>query len=84
MLDAPGSPDAAREWSNAGPKWHHSKWDRRRIIHQSADKVHIDTKVSRYRADNTRITSFESLYIVTKENGRWGIKLRSSYAPPAP
>ena len=61
--------------------WHHSKWDHRRIIHATADKVHVDTKFTRYRADGSRIGSYESLYVLTKENGHWGVKLRSSFAP---
>jgi hypothetical protein len=81
VLEKPGLQDANRVWASAGlSDWHHSGWDRRRIIHASADKVHIDTKFTRYRADGTKIGSYESLYIVTRENGRWGVKLRSSFA----
>lgn len=80
VLDRPGMQDAARLWVSLGSDWHHSRWDRRRIISVSSDKVHVDTKFTRYRADGSRIGTFESLYIVTKENGRWGVKLRSSYA----
>ena len=32
VLDRPGLQDAARVWGSAGSGWHHSKWDRRRII----------------------------------------------------
>ena len=60
--------------------WDHSKWDHRNIVQASNDKVHVDTKFSRFRADNSLIGVYESLYIVTKENGRWGVKFRSSYA----
>lgn len=60
--------------------WHHSQWDRRKIIHGTAEKIHVDTKFTRYRADGTVIGSYESLYILTFEKGRWGVKLRSSYA----
>ena len=80
VLDRPGLQDATRVWASAGSDWHHSRWDRRRIIHSSADKVHVDTKFTRCRADGSIIGSFESLYIVTKESGRWGVKMRSSYA----
>src|SRR5262249_27613590 len=79
-LDRPGLQDAARGWGSAGSDWHHSSWERRRIIHASADKVHVGTKFTRYRADGTKIGSSEPLYIVTKENGRWGVKLRSRFA----
>jgi hypothetical protein len=79
VLERPGQQDATRLWQ-AIPGWHHSKWDRRRIVHASADKIHVDTKFTRYRADGSRIGSYESLYILTKEDGRWGVKLRSSFA----
>ena len=81
VLDRPGLQDATRVWGSAGSDWHHSRWDRRRIIHVSPDKVHVDTKFTRCRADGSVISSFESLYILTKEDGRWGVKMRSSFAP---
>lgn len=81
VLERPGLQDAARVWGSAGSDWHHSRWDRRRIIHSSPDKVHVDTKFTRCRADGSVIGSFESLYILTKENGQWGVKMRSSFAP---
>ncbi len=80
VLDRPGLQDATRIWAAVGSDWHHSRWDRRLIIHSSPDKVHIDTKFTRCRADGSVIGSFESLYIVTKEDGRWGVKMRSSFA----
>jgi hypothetical protein len=80
VLERPGLQDATRIWTSVGTDWHHSRWDRRRIIHLSADKVHIDTRFTRCRADGSVIGSFESLYIVTREDGRWGVKMRSSFA----
>src|SRR5262245_28566678 len=80
-LERPGQQDEARLWQTmVASGWHHSKWDRRRIVHASADKIHVDTKFTRYRADGSSIGSYESLYILTKEDGRWGVKLRSSFA----
>jgi hypothetical protein len=61
--------------------WNHSAWDRREVIHSGADKVHFDTRFTRYRADGSVIGGFDSIYVVTLENGHWGIKARSSYAP---
>ncbi|MEW6130333.1 MAG: hypothetical protein AB1757_25075 [Acidobacteriota bacterium] len=82
VLERPGMQDAARLWkAMADTGWHHSKWDHCRIIQATADKVHVDTQFTRYRADGSRIGSYESLYILTKENGHWGVKLRSSFAP---
>ena len=79
VLERPGLQDATKVYA-AIPDWHHSKWDRRRIIHATPDKIHVDTQFTRYRADGSNIGTYESLYILTKENGRWGVKLRSSFA----
>ena len=61
--------------------WHHSAWERREVIHAGEDKVHIDTRFTRYRADGSVIGGFDSIYVVTRENGHWGVKARSSFAP---
>lgn len=81
VLERPGLQDPAKVRAAAGRDWHHSAWDHRRIVQASDKKVHVDTKFTRYRADGSKIGSYESLYILTKENGRWGVKLRSSFAP---
>ena len=62
-------------------EWDHSAWERREVIHSGADKVHFDTRFTRYRADGSMIGGFDSIYVVTREDGHWGIKARSSYAP---
>ena len=62
-------------------EWHHSAWERHAVIHAGPDKVHFDTRFTRYRADGSVIGGFDSIYVVTRENGHWGIKARSSYAP---
>jgi len=61
--------------------WDHSAWERRLVIHAGPDKVHFDTRFTRYRADGSIIGGFDSIYVVTLENGHWGVKARSSYAP---
>ncbi len=67
----------------AGPlaDWDHSAWERRDVIHSGPDKVHVDTRFTRYRADGGIIGGFDSIYVVTRENGHWGVKARSSFAP---
>jgi len=62
-------------------EWDHSAWERRDVIHAGADKVHIDTRFTRYRKDGSVIGGFDSIYVITCENGHWGVKARSSYAP---
>jgi hypothetical protein len=61
--------------------WDHSAWERRAVIHAGADKVHFDTRFTRYRADGSVIGGFDSIYVVTREDGHWGVKARSSFAP---
>ena len=61
--------------------WDHSAWERRNVLHVGPDKVHIDTRFSRYRKDGSVIGGFDSIYVVTSENGHWGVKIRSSFAP---
>ena len=62
-------------------EWDRSAWERREIIHAGADKVHVDTRFTRYRKDGSVIGGFDSVYVITKENGHWGVKIRSSFAP---
>ena len=61
--------------------WDHSAWERRAVIHAGQDKVHFDTRFTRYRADGSVIGGFDSIYVVTCEDGHWGVKARSSFAP---
>lgn len=61
--------------------WDHSAWEKREIIHSGPDKVHINTRFTRYRKDGSVIGGFDSIYVVTCEDGHWGIKARSSFAP---
>jgi hypothetical protein len=81
VLERPGQQTVEQIRNALGPGWDHSAWSRVRIIHASSDKVHVDTLFTRYRKDGSVIGGFESLYIVTKEQGRWGVTLRSSMAP---
>ena len=60
--------------------WDHSAWEKREVISAGPNKVHIKTRFARYRADNSVLSAYDSLYIVTKENGHWGIVIRSSFA----
>ena len=62
-------------------EWDHSAWERREVIHAGPDKVHIDTRFTRYRRDGSVIGGFDSIYVVTLQDGHWGVKIRSSYAP---
>lgn len=61
--------------------WHHSTLDSCEPVHAGADKVHFDVRFRRYHADDTCYASYQTLWIVTSEDGHWGVQARSSYAP---
>ena len=76
-----GDMKADRFTTGALADWDHSAWERRDVIHSGPDKVHIDTRFTRYRKDGSVIGGFDSMYVVTSQDGHWGVKIRSSYAP---
>ena len=80
-LIEPGHHTPAMFETGALKDWSHSAWERREVIHAGDDKVHIDTRFTRYGKDGGVIGGFDSIYVVTRENGHWGIKARSSFAP---
>lgn len=61
--------------------WHHSALDSVEVVQSSADKVHARVVFSRHRSDGTRYVTYEALWVVTKADGKWGIQVRSSFAP---
>lgn len=61
--------------------WDHSHWIERKVSLSSPEKVHVDTVFERFNPQNESIGVYQSLYILTLENGLWGIKARSSLAP---
>ena len=61
-------------------EWGRSAWQRREVIHAGPDKVQFDTRFARFRPDGSLISAFDSIYIVTLQNGHWGIQARSSFA----
>ena len=81
LRDPSGLPELFERFVAAIPDWDHSAWERREVIHSGPDKVHIDTRFTRYQADGSVLASYDSLYIVTRQSGRWGVLARSSFAP---
>ena len=61
--------------------WDHSEWERRKVVHAGPDKVHVDTRFTRYHADGSIIGGFDSIYVINLQDGHWGVKIRSSFAP---
>ena len=76
----PGSYKLADFLGRAGDGWHESRWDDRTVIHASEEKVHVAVIFSRWREDGTLIGRYESIYIVTHVDAKWGVQARSSFA----
>jgi hypothetical protein len=68
-------------FSHLGPDWDHTSWTKRDVLDVSADKVHFNTTLTRYRKDGSVIISFNVLYVVTLQDGHWGIKMASLIMP---
>ena len=76
------TPDTYLEdfFARAGDGWHHSRWDRKDVIAAAPEKVHLDMAFTRFRADDTVIGAFRSIWVIARLNGRWAAQLRSSFA----
>jgi hypothetical protein len=61
--------------------WSYSRWVKRELIQCNDRKAHVQLSYTRYRADDSVIGTYDSLYILTKVDGRWGIQARSSFGP---
>ena len=61
--------------------WHHSTWNDRHMVQYGDTKAHMVVEYTRYRADNSVIGVYTSLYVVTLQDGKWGIQARSSFGP---
>jgi len=61
--------------------WDHSDWAKRQVVQCGPTKAHMLTTFTRFRADGSVLSQFDSLYIVEFKNNRWGLTARSSFAP---
>ncbi len=66
--------------ARAGGEWHHSAFEDIRVVDASADKVHLDVRVDRFRADGSLLARFRSLWVIARIDGVWAAQLRSSFA----
>lgn len=67
--------------ARSGDGWHHSEWDSLDVIAADAEKVHLDVRFTRYRADNSVLGKFRSLWVIAEIGGVWAAQLRSTFAP---
>ena len=74
----------------AGAGWDRSGWDRRTVVQAYPDKVHVAVIFSEYDAAGRPLAQLDALYVVTRVDGRWGLRARSRFAavpseaPPSP
>jgi hypothetical protein len=61
--------------------WHHSEWDTRRVLQVGVDKVHVSGQWTRYTAEGKTLTGSAITYIVTEQQGRWGVLSRFAAGP---
>lgn len=61
--------------------WNHTTFDLVEAVHVAPDKVHYRVVSSRRRSDGSAYRTGPALYIVTRQNGRWGLQLQSILPP---
>ena len=65
--------------------WAKSTLDKIDVLPIAApDKIHLVVTYSRYKADGSKYMTGETFYILTKQNGRWGMQLRSTLGQRKP
>ncbi len=57
--------------------WHHTRWDKTEVVFATESKVHVAVDFTRYREDGSVIGHYFSLYVVTCQDGHWGIQVGS-------
>ena len=59
--------------------WHTSEARSIEPVQVGPAKVHLANRMSRLREDGTEYNTFDTLWIFTKFDGRWGVRFRSSF-----
>ena len=67
-------------YARAGDGWSRSHWDSLDVMAAAEDKVHLDVRFTRFNEEGAAMGHFRSLWVITREDGRWAAKLRSSFA----
>ncbi len=61
--------------------WERSEADTMEAIQVGDRGVNVAVRITRFGAGDARIHSFDTVYLVTEEDGRWAIRAGSSIAP---
>jgi hypothetical protein len=78
---AGGNPMDLFQKLQAEDDWHHSIWNERKLVQRNERKLHMALRYTRFRSDGSTIGIYESLYVLTLQDGHWGILARSSFGP---
>ncbi len=57
--------------------WDHSTIDHAEPLQVAPDKVHFEVVFSRRHADGTAYRTVPSLFIITQQDGQWGLQFQS-------
>ena len=61
--------------------WHHTVLDLVEPVQVWDKKAHFKVQYSRLKADGTKYMTHEALWIVTTDEGHWGVQCMSLYIP---
>jgi hypothetical protein len=65
--------------SLANEGWTYSTLDSCTMRHNCDEKVHFEIQLSMHRANDSRYATYQALWVVTKQEGTWGIQCRSFF-----
>ncbi|HEX2463851.1 MAG TPA: hypothetical protein VHR17_04435 [Thermoanaerobaculia bacterium] len=60
--------------------WSRSEWESIEAVQVAADAVNVALRATRRDAQGKALSTFDTYYLVTRENGHWGVRARSSFA----
>ena len=63
--------------------WHHTTTASVEVVQEGPDKAHCALINHRCHADGTVYHKFDTLWIITNQDGHWGVKFRSSFLASA-
>lgn len=61
--------------------WHHTALEGLEAVQVWDTKAHFKVTYSRFKADGTKYVTHDALWIITTDNGHWGIQCMSLYIP---
>ncbi len=62
--------------------WERSEADSMEAVQVGARGVNVAVRITRYGEGDARIHTFDTIYLVTEEDGKWAIRAGASIAPP--